>query len=204
MTKKSLCDLVKAQSLPRPEKAVLKAMVGFATRPDGQVWVKVASLVEETAYRERRVQYALRTWASEHLITDTGRKHRSRSGRFVPIYQLHSGIAPLGEDRAPGGFSGMHPVGCKELHPDRKHSQNTSVGSKMRMGNIPAAFFREFAQQVCPDLIGKYLSFADLDETAGLFRPQSDIAGTELWRAGRRFFEARGIRVLKRDGSLHV
>jgi hypothetical protein len=204
MNKKPLYDWAKSQKLPRPEKAVLKAMVGFTTRSDGQVWVKVPSLVEETDYCERRVQYALRALTSENLITDTGRRHRSRSGGFVPIYQLHIGAAALGEDHAPDGLAEMHPLGCKELHPDRKHSQNTSIGSKMMKGNVPAALLHDFAQQVSSDLTRKYLSFADLDEAAGLLLPKSDIAGAEIWRAGRRFFVDRGIRILKRDGSFHA
>lgn len=117
--KERLLDWVNGQRQLAPTaKFLLYKLAQFA---DGEccAWATIQVLADAVNISERSVQYKLREFERDGLISKSGRMHRMRnSTRSVPIYQLAPDVEGLGSPAAGGGcmgadFAPMDRHGCK-------------------------------------------------------------------------------------------
>lgn len=119
--KAQLHKWVLEQDLRLREKAVLARFVAYVNLLTLEVWVLVARLAKDVGASERTVQLAIARLLDLGLIEFTGRRHKHRGGRWVPIYRIvmSDGSANL----SPLAVQQLHPTTSGTFHPYKKEKE---------------------------------------------------------------------------------
>lgn len=207
MQKKRLYEWVKAQSLPRPEKAVLRQLAHFADAQTGEAWATISALADEVDYCERKVQYALRALERDGIIENTGRTHRNQQRRLIPIYRLALPQAfaapPTGEGVAPHFPAPMRPSGRTCVHPHKKNPEiHLSNERAVRKGSVPPELRAHFAAYRDEGWTRAYIDPCIWHEASRALEPIRETAGDRILRDARWVLREQDVQVLGVNGHV--